>query len=83
MAAVKISVGGDALDVRRPIVGVVALHPGLAEIALDRRGAVEGRAYSDGRRSGLNRIGVGDLVRDIPSGVHLGAKLVERRGEGL
>ena len=47
MAALKIAIRDDALDVRRPLVRVARLHPSVAEVAFDRRGAIEHRADRD------------------------------------
>jgi hypothetical protein len=79
----KISVRGDALNVRRPLMRVVRFHPGFAKVAFDWRGAVKRHADCDRRRCGIGGFGLLDYVRAVLAGIQFGAERVERRGKSL
>src|ERR1035437_7068716 len=83
MPAMKISVRGDALNVRRPLMRVVRFHPGFAKVAFDWRGAVKRHADCDRRRCGIGGFGLLDYVRAVLAGIQFGAERVERRGKSL
>src|SRR5208283_2307530 len=83
MAAVKIAVRNDALNVRRPLMRVARLHPGFAEVALGGRGAVKRSTDSDRGRSGIDGFGLLDDVGGVLASVQFGAEGVERRGKSL